>query len=132
VERSAGSKQQNSSVFGVVESRCVVMDVSEKIIDAVEVSAGVCETFNDAINDGHRIVAFIVAEALLTVVGLGDCGGECVDGPGEFAECANHARQIRRQHIVVVTEVITRCFHSANRRIEKINTSGCHRGSGGS
>ena len=117
-------------MFGVVESRGVVMRVSEEIIDAVEVSTRVGETFPDAINDKHRIVAIVVSEALLTVVGINDCGGECVDSPDQFAECANHPRQIRRQHIVVVTEMITRCFHSADCCVEKINSSGCHRGFG--
>ena len=103
----------------LVEFRGVVVCVTEQTVDGVEATAGVGETFDDPCDTDGRVGSGVVSEVVEAGVGVDENSSKRVDRPGEFAGRADHARQIRRQHVVVVTKIITRGFQCADRGVDE-------------
>ena len=77
-----------------VKFRGDVVRVAENTVDGVEVLAGLVQAADDTLDGGGRVVVVVVTDVGLMLVGGGEKAGETIDGPGEFAERADHSRQV--------------------------------------
>ena len=71
-----------------MEFRGDVVGVAEGCVDAIEKATASFEASDDLLDGGFGVASVIVSKASLTAVGVAGRGGDRVDGPDEFAECA--------------------------------------------
>jgi hypothetical protein len=114
-----------------VEFGCNVVAVAERTIDAVKVATNLTEAICDALDGFDRINNVVMTKICLTAVGVDQNGGERVDGPHQFAECADDRGQISGLNVGVMAGMIASGFDCTDRRVEKLDCS-VHVSSGGS
>jgi hypothetical protein len=102
------------------EFGCNVVCVAERTINRFKVATNLTEPGCDALDGFNRISIVVMPKIVLAGVGIDQNGGERVDGPYQFAERANNARQIGRLNISVMAGMIASGFDCTDRRVEKL------------
>ena len=77
-----------------VKFRGDVVCRAEDRVDRGEILAGLVQAAHDTLDGGGRVEAVVVTNVGLMLVGGHEKAGEAIDGPGEFAERADHSGQI--------------------------------------